>query len=665
MDSKACGLCVKEIEQITNFEKEINKSSVFFYQTVNKIDKKELVSASLLENEENGLKCIEEVQTQWIRIKKLHSCAEIHLESVAKYHQFNHEVKKLRTEMYKMINQAEKSIPLNLAYIGDEQYINTIDESLKELVFSYRYWVCKLNKMAENSKNIVNPQERFEKLQDPKPITALCDFRTESYDVKLNEDLILIDNEDPLMWKVTNMEKTHEFYIPSVVCYIAPPHSKMIGMAQQLLLEYLKAWTINIKRLGKNLILYMIYIVWNFTEDELEKMSYLSKDEKNMIVSILNNILKELLPIWGGFKGYQILCEQVESFKTSLQLESSKRNKSLSSGTIDIRFEKLRNIMEKFTSLWKYWSSFHSVVSFSLESHYLLAVNMLRDLEIIRSDNLKTKWQNELEFENEDESYTENWMTILKQKFTKVKCTHEQKQEKLEAEELMRSEQEEKKVFTITGVHNPRTGQDVSMQQAVSLGIIDQNNGLYVNRVNMTSIPIPEAMNQGLIKVEVTIVKKTKEKKSDMGLVTVQTKLESRPYNVVAVVDAITGLRLNIDEALEKGIIDLDNGIYINRKTRRDMTLSAALQAKLLEVEFDNETKLKQPELVSQVYAVHTVKDQMRQEEVGFSVAIKRGILDQNTGSYYNNVTKESIYITKAIQHGFINAVKVDKNSDI
>jgi len=256
-------------------------------------------------------------------------------------------------------------------------------------------------------------------------------------------------------------------------------------------------------------------------------------------------------------------------------------------------------------------------------------------------------------------------MTILKQKFTKVKCTHEKKQEKLEAEELMRSEQEEKKVFTITGVHNPRTGQDVSMQQAVSLGIIDQNNGLYVNRVNMTSIPIPEAMNQGLIKVEVTIVKKTKEKKSDMGLVTVQTKLESRPYNVVAVVDAITGLRLNIDEALEKGIIDLDNGIYINRKTRRDMTLSAALQAKLLEVEFDNETKLKQPELVSQVYAVHTVKDQMRQEEVGFSVAIKRGILDQNTGSYYNNVTKESIYITKAIQHGFINAVKVDKNSDI
>merc|ERR1712142_359767 len=259
----------------------------------------------------------------------------------------------------------------------------------------------------------------------------------------------------------------------SVVCYIAPPHSKMIGMAQQLLLEYLKAWTINIKRIGKNLILYMIYIVWNFTEDELEKMSYLSKDEKNMIVSILNNILKELLPIWGGFKGYQILCEQVESFKTSLQLESSKRNKSLSSSTIDIRFEKLRNIMEKFTSLWKYWSSFHSVVSFSLESHYLLAVNMLRDLEIIRSDNLKKK-------------------------FTKVKCTHEKKQEKLEAEELMRSEQEGKKVFTITGVHNPRTGQDVSMQQAVSLGIIDQNNGLYVNRVNMTSIPIPEAMNQGL-----------------------------------------------------------------------------------------------------------------------------------------------------------------------
>ena len=63
--------------------------------------------------------------------------------------------------------------------------------------------------------------------------------------------------------------------------------------------------------------------------------------------------------------------------------------------------------------------------------------------------------------------------------------------------------------FVITGiVSNP--GEDpekiVSLQDAIDRGIIDPNRGLYVNRLTYKSMPIPQAMNEGLIKVTIVIV---------------------------------------------------------------------------------------------------------------------------------------------------------------
>jgi len=58
--------------------------------------------------------------------------------------------------------------------------------------------------------------------------------------------------------------------------------------------------------------------------------------------------------------------------------------------------------------------------------------------------------------------------------------------------------------FVITGiVSNPGEESEViiSLQDAIDCGIIDPEQGLYVNRETLTSMPIPQAMNEGLIKV--------------------------------------------------------------------------------------------------------------------------------------------------------------------
>ena len=54
----------------------------------------------------------------------------------------------------------------------------------------------------------------------------------------------------------------------------------------------------------------------------------------------------------------------------------------------------------------------------------------------------------------------------------------------------------------VSGVIDPTSNEEVSMQKAVMLGIINSANGTYVNSVTGETYPIPVAMNAGLIKVQ-------------------------------------------------------------------------------------------------------------------------------------------------------------------
>ena len=81
-------------------------------------------------------------------------------------------------------------------------------------------------------------------------------------------------------------------------------------------------------------------------------------------------------------------------------------------------------------------------------------------------------------------------------------------------------------------VIDPRNGEEISLERAVALGIINQREGKYVNPRTREAIPIPMAMNAGKIKVEITTTKKSEEKRRDMGLITIKTYKESRPFTV-------------------------------------------------------------------------------------------------------------------------------------
>ena len=70
-----------------------------------------------------------------------------------------------------------------------------------------------------------------------------------------------------------------------------------------------------------------------------------------------------------------------------------------------------------------------------------------------------------------------------------------------ETEQLSAAEGEESKKFAIKSVVNPADGSEISLQQAIMVGIIQPEEGVYFNSVTGEKKPIPTAMSEGLIKV--------------------------------------------------------------------------------------------------------------------------------------------------------------------
>jgi len=90
-----------------------------------------------------------------------------------------------------------------------------------------------------------------------------------------------------------------------------------------------------------------------------------------------------------------------------------------------------------------------------------------------------------------------------------------------------------------------------------------------------------------VLKVELTTVKKSEEKRSDTCLVTIKTYKESRPFTVKAVVDVNSDRQLSVQEAQSAGILDQAKGVYVNKLTGDRLSLADALDSGLLIVEFD------------------------------------------------------------------------------
>jgi dystonin len=236
----------------------------------------------------------------------------------------------------------------------------------------------------------------------------------------------------------------------------------------------------------------------------------------------------------------------------------------------------------------------------------------------------------------------------------------------------------ETQTFVIKGVIDPRTKEEVSIYQAIHDGIISQAQGLYVNPKTGESMPIPEAMNKGLILVEFTNKTVETGELIKRGIIKTTTTEECISYSVLGVVDPVTGKKLSISEAIDKGIIDPKTGRYVNPLTGATMTLSDAIEKGLLDVEEKsrvprnnnngengedgidgdkiNGNDDSSEQYLDQDLVILGVMDPRTGKVVSLDEAEKLGLVDIDQGVYVDPITRELVPLEDAIKRGMLRA---------
>ena len=227
------------------------------------------------------------------------------------------------------------------------------------------------------------------------------------------------------------------------------------------------------------------------------------------------------------------------------------------------------------------------------------------------------------------------------------------------------------KNFIIHGVTDPVSQYEISYAQAVKDGILDKENGLYCDPKTGKTINIAEAMRRGLVKTRAAdygheddekmvtvkvlqVVKKSildpdrsLEKKKLMSSVSTEPATDSQAsYNklkqsvdvkTTGIKDPKTGKDLTLEEAMERGLLNLDTMEY-RLPSGETISLQQAAARGLLDMTAFNE--------IMNAY-----------NENSLDSLIRNGYLNPETGKYVDPKTGKSKSLIDAIREG-----KIDPN---
>ena len=127
---------------------------------------------------------------------------------------------------------------------------------------------------------------------------------------------------------------------------------------------------------------------------------------------------------------------------------------------------------------------------------------------------------------------------------------------------------------------------------------------------------------------------------------------ETRSFTITGAVDPATGNIVDVQYAIENGIIDQANGKYIGQDRfgcEMVLPISEAIKRGLIIADSSavkpEEVKPRGPKYLqeTQTMTVKSVVDPIRGQEISVSEAIHRGFLDQGRAQYINPITGQWI----------------------
>ena len=157
----------------------------------------------------------------------------------------------------------------------------------------------------------------------------------------------------------------------------------------------------------------------------------------------------------------------------------------------------------------------------------------------------------------------------------------------------------ETKSYHLLGVHDPLSGAEVSIKEAMQRGLLDRQRGLYVNPASGETHSISDAIAKGLIRAQVldnnnnnnSNSKTTTSSSSTSShrrhkLVSSNKFEENKSFVILGAVDTREpGRELSLGEAIARGLIDTKSGTYVCMATGERMSLNKAIDKRLVLVD--------------------------------------------------------------------------------
>ncbi|KAK6172103.1 hypothetical protein SNE40_018056 [Patella caerulea] len=232
------------------------------------------------------------------------------------------------------------------------------------------------------------------------------------------------------------------------------------------------------------------------------------------------------------------------------------------------------------------------------------------------------------------------------------------------------------RIFGISGVIDPRTGELISVKEAIATGLIDLRRGIFRNPITGEEMSLLDAIKAGYLIADPSYFTDPDEKGTFTSVEMMDLK-----YVITSVTDPNSGEELSLKRAIQDGIIDQINGLYRNPLTGESMTIAEAFKLGLIKGRLFDPSKDKEDENTLSIQQLQIRKQRFVPSGVDVSISNGRdsvdGMLkhkdpnevlfskikeqvDPKEKCIKDPLTKEEISIEDAFERGIINFAKAE-----
>lgn len=549
--------------------------------------------------------------------------------------------------------------------------INLLVEYFLKLLKHFKTWCGEVKSLASR-KGVIKPLRVDTRAKAASELKqALCSLQTKDVSLMEGDEYRIVDSSKPNKLKVVT-SRGEEGYIPSMATVFPTPDNNAGHAVERLQIHLLACWTDSEAKLRP-----LVHRAINVSADIMSKhwTSYGPLRRHEVIlgdeVSWESRVSRRVRRVGEIARGPTHQVDLNRLRKTFCSLENEllwQRNEKLSS--LIEAVASVDRLVLAYQAFRKQWREYRLALRENIP-----AINMMVNWDSRafqdRSKSLRyyeVKLTAEETVTNEEATY----QLPKEEKETKsewsdeytITTSGESLRESVAAEQITQRSHEENKRFIIRSVIDPRSKEEISVQSAVSDGIIDHKAGIFKNPRTGERKSLAIAMQDGSIKVEYVTTTRTPEKVESIGLITIKTQVDNRGYIITGIIDSTTGQRVDMTTARKKGLINEVAGYYVDGRNGKHLLLDDAIDSGWIEVEYEKENPAGF-HYETKAYAVRAVVDQRLRKAVPFIDAIRHGLIEKDSGNYVNNVTGEKVFAAEAIRRGFFKSMVVENPSEL